>query len=190
MAMLDKHQHKHPTHDFDGIVENRTNNPPVYFTVLFYGLIVWAVAFCAFYLLSGWSSEAEFQERMQAHQSGAPATPPSAAGKAPAAKPSEPAPPAAPQPAAAPAAPVADKAGIDAKALYAAKCAMCHGADAKGGFGPNLTAPADQFEYGKTCQALFMSIGQGRGNGKMPAFEEQLKREEIYALADFILALK
>ena len=41
--------------------------PPVYFTVLFYGLIVWGVAFCAFYLLSGWSSQAEFQAKMRNH---------------------------------------------------------------------------------------------------------------------------
>ena len=57
-------------HDFDGITENREQRPPVYFTVLFYGLIVWGVAFCAFYLLSGWSSDSEFQAKMQAHQAG------------------------------------------------------------------------------------------------------------------------
>ena len=76
----------------------------------------------------------------------------------------------------------------DAKALYAGKCAMCHGADAKGGFGPNLTAK--DYEYGKTRQAIFLSISQGRANNKMPAFEGQLKREEIYALADYLLTLK
>ena len=59
-------QHEH--HDFDGITENREQRPPVYFTVLFYGLVVWGVAFSAFYLLSGWSSDAEFQAGMQAHQ--------------------------------------------------------------------------------------------------------------------------
>ena len=39
-------------------------------------------------------------------------------------------------------------------------------------------------------QALFMSIEEGRANGKMPPFKEQLRREEIYALADYILNLK
>lgn len=195
MPMLDEHQHKHPTHDFDGIVENRDNNPPAYFTVLFYGLIVWGVAFCAFYLLSGWSSEAEFQEKMKSHEAqyqsaaAAPAT-----RAADAARPAEPppAPPKAPEPAAiaAPAAVPAPAAAPDAKALFAGKCAGCHGAGGKGGFGPDLTASVDKYEYGKTRQALFMSIGQGRGNGKMPAFEGQLKREEIYALADYVLSLK
>ena len=181
-------------HDYDGITENREQRPPVYFTVLFYGLIIWAVAFCAFYLLSGWSSDAEFQAKLKAHEArgqGAVAAP--AATAASAVKPAEPAPapPQAPQPAVAPAAIAAvpvTAAKPDAKALFAEKCAMCHGADAKGGFGPNLTAK--DYEYGKTRQAIFLSISQGRANNKMPAFEAQLKREEIYALADYLLTLK
>ncbi len=190
MAMLDEHQHKHPTHNFDGIVENRVNKPPVYFTVLFYGLIVWAVAFCAFYLLSGWSSDAEFQAQMKAHETSSQSSSTPVPGAEPAAKPAEPAPP---QPATAPAAVAAapEASGkLDAKALYAGNCAMCHGAEGKGGFGSDLTAPADKFEYGKTREALFLTIAQGRGNNKMPAFEGQLKREEIYALAEYILTLR
>ena len=177
-------QHEH--HDFDGITENREQRPPVYFTVLFYGLIVWAVAFSAFYLLSGWSSDAEFQANMKAHearQQSATAAP--TAKTEPVVKPAEPPPasPKAPEPAAATAvaAVPAAAAKLDAKALFEGKCTGCHGAGGKGGFGPDLTAPADKFEYGKTRQALFMSIEQGRGNGKMPAFKDQLKREEIYA---------
>lgn len=185
-------QHEH--HDFDGITENREQRPPVYFTVLFYGLIVWGVAFSAFYLLSGWSSDAEFQERMKAHEARYQKTATPAATVA-AVKPTEPAPvpPRAPEPAAAPATvatTVPTAAAPDAKALFEANCTGCHGAGGKGGFGPDLTAPLDKFEYGKTRQALFMSIEQGRANNKMPAFGGQLKREEIYALADYILLLK
>lgn len=174
-------------HDFDGITENREQRPPVYFTVLFYGLIVWGVAFSAFYLLSGWSSDAEFQARMQAHQAQYQQAPP------PAAKPAEPATPKSPEPPAAPAAVAATPAAagkLDAKTLFEGKCTGCHGAGGKGGFGPDLTAPADKYEYGKTRQALFMSIEEGRANGKMPGFKGQLKREEIYALADYLLTLK
>jgi len=183
-------QHEH--HDFDGITENREQRPPAYFTVLFYGLIVWGVAYSAFYLLSGWSSDAEFQAKMQAHQAqyqgetAAPAAKPvKAAEPAPA-----PAPPKAPEPATVAAAAPASADGIDAKALFEGKCTGCHGAGGKGGFGPDLTAPVDKYEYGKSRQAIFMSIEEGRGNGKMPAFKGQLKREEIYALADYIMALK
>jgi cytochrome c oxidase cbb3-type subunit 3 len=189
-------QHEH--HDFDGITENRDQRPPVYFTVLFYGLIVWGVAFSAFYLLSGWSSDAEFQEKMKAHEAQyqKASTPATAAATV---KPAEPAPAPAPapqktpEPAAAPAtvaAAVPAAATPDAKALFEANCTGCHGAGGKGAYGPNLTAPADKFEYGKTRQAIFMSIEQGRANNKMPAFGGQLKREEIYALTDYILSLK
>lgn len=181
-------------HDFDGITENREQRPPVYFTVLFYGLIIWGVAFCAFYLLSGWSSQAEFQVKIKTHETQFQASNPPAAKAEPKIQPAEPPPaPKAPEPATAPVAAAtapATAAPPDAKALFEAQCTGCHGAGGKGGFGPDLTAPADKFEYGKTRQALYMSIAQGRANGKMPAFEGQLKREEVYALADYILTLK
>jgi cytochrome c oxidase cbb3-type subunit 3 len=173
-------------HDYDGIIENRVQRPPAYFTVLFYGLIIWGVVFTAFYLLSGWSSQSEFQLKMQAHEAQ------HQVATAPAAKPAEtpPAQPKAPEPATTPAAAAAPVSADrpDAKALFAAKCAMCHGADGKGGFGPDLTAA--HYEYGKNREAIFMSVSQGRANNKMPAYEGQLQREEIYALADYLLSLK
>jgi cytochrome c oxidase cbb3-type subunit 3 len=146
------------------------------------------VAYSAFFLLSGWSSDAEFQAKLQAHQAQYQST------AAPAAvKPAEPvaaSPSKTPEPAAAPAAVAAKVGDVDAKALYAGKCAMCHGADAKGGFGPDLTLPADKYEYGKSREALTVSIVQGRGNGKMPGFAGQLADNEIAALIDYLLALK
>ena len=53
---------------FDGIQENRENKPPAYFNILFYGLIIWGIIFCGYYLFSGWSSHGELQEKMTAHQ--------------------------------------------------------------------------------------------------------------------------
>ncbi len=55
-------------HDYDGIREDRQRRPPLVFTLLFYGLILWGVLFAAYFLLSGWSSEAEFAAKMAAHQ--------------------------------------------------------------------------------------------------------------------------
>ena len=52
----------------DGIVENRETAPPVYFNILFYGLIIWGIIFMAYFLFSGWSSDAEFQEKMATHK--------------------------------------------------------------------------------------------------------------------------
>ena len=55
-------------HSYDGIREDREQKPPAYFNLLFYGLIIWGVIFSAYFLLSGWSSQGEFQEKMAAHQ--------------------------------------------------------------------------------------------------------------------------
>ena len=52
---------------FDGIQEGK-KGPPAYFNILFYGLIIWGVIFMGYYLMSGWSSHGEFEEKMNAHQ--------------------------------------------------------------------------------------------------------------------------
>jgi cytochrome c oxidase cbb3-type subunit 3 len=154
----------------DGIVEDRKKSPPVYFNILFYGLIIWGVAFMSFYLLSGWSSDAEFLEKMAAHKGEAPAqqqvaTPPA----------TTPAPAVAEAPAAV----------AGGQELYAKYCSSCHGAEGKGGFGPDLSG---EYKYGKTSTAVEESITFGRP-GNMPAFEKKLSSGEIKALAEFILSL-
>ncbi len=53
---------------FDGIKENRETPPPVYFNILYFGLILWAILFSAYFLFSGWTSHGEFQEKMATHQ--------------------------------------------------------------------------------------------------------------------------
>jgi cytochrome c oxidase cbb3-type subunit 3 len=60
--------HNDQNEPFDGIKENKAGKPPVYFNILFYGLIVWGVIFMGYYLFSGWSSHDEFQAKMDAHQ--------------------------------------------------------------------------------------------------------------------------
>jgi len=60
--------HSEKNEPFDGIKENRENKPPPYFNILFYGLILWGIIFMGYYLLSGWSSHGEFQEKMSVHQ--------------------------------------------------------------------------------------------------------------------------
>lgn len=64
MNNIDEYTDEHA----DGIVENREQEPPVYFNILFYGLIVWGVIFSAYFLLSGWSSHQEFEQKMEIHQ--------------------------------------------------------------------------------------------------------------------------
>lgn len=52
---------------FDGIKESH-RKPPVYFNVLFYGLIIWGLLFCVYFLLSGWSSQNEFKEKQSVYE--------------------------------------------------------------------------------------------------------------------------
>ena len=75
----------------------------------------------------------------------------------------------------------------DGAALYAEKCAMCHGENGKGsGIGPNLASP--DYIYGKTPEAITESIAMGRSGG-MPAFSNQLSDGEIELLVNFLLSL-
>jgi cytochrome c oxidase cbb3-type subunit 3 len=166
MSTTDPHHEEHA----DGIVEDREKAPPVYFTVLFYGLIIWAVAFMSFYLLSGWSSDAEFQEKMAAHKGEPLAEQPAIVPKPATSTPT-------------PAATAATE--MDGKELFAKHCAGCHGVEGKGAFGPDLSA---DYQYGKTEIAAQESISSGRP-GNMPAFDQKLSPEEIKALTDFILDL-
>lgn len=156
-------------HHADGISENRERKPPVYFTVLFYGLIVWGVIFMAYYLLSGWSSETEFQQKMTAHQAQT-ATPPAVKTT--------------PSPAALNPAPTATAAPVaDTRGLYAEHCAPCHGAEAKGAYGPDLTKSKK-----RDPAVLRQEIAAGIGN-KMPAFASKLSAAEIDALVSYLQQL-
>lgn len=171
MSNSKQNNHQAPRHQVDGIVEDRATRPPAYFNLLYYGLILWGVAFSAYYLLSGWSSSAEYAEKKAAHEAQV-----AAAAPAPAAA------------AAAGAAAVADPAALVAagKELFASNCAACHGADAKGGIGPDLTAA--NYKFGNSHDAVVSSIRDGRPGG-MPAYGNQLSGSQIEELAAFCLSL-
>jgi cytochrome c oxidase cbb3-type subunit 3 len=150
-----------PEKDFDGITERHGQRPPVYFMVLFFGLIVWGAIFMAFYLLSGWSSQAEFKEKLTAHQQSVatkPTTTPTGTEQVPV-----------------------------AAELFASHCSVCHGPAGKGGIGSDLTSSS--FKYGRTVAAIRTSITDGRANG-MPPFGTQLNQAQIGALADYVSSLK
>jgi cytochrome c oxidase cbb3-type subunit 3 len=65
-------------------------------------------------------------------------------------------------------------------------CAGCHGYDATGGMGPNLTDT--YWRYGGTPAALFKSIYEGRPQG-MPAWNPTLPPAEIWKLVAYIESL-
>ena len=150
-----------PENDFDGITERHGQRPPVYYMVLFFGLIVWGTIFMAFYLLSGWSSQAEFKEKLTAHQQSV-ATAPTTT-------------------------PTGTEQGPVAAELFAAHCSVCHGVAGKGGIGPDLTSAS--YKYGRNLGAIRTSIAVGRANG-MPPFGTQLNQVQIDALASYLLTLK
>jgi len=165
MTTLEEQDRQDNEKHADGIVEDRKQAPPPYFTILFYGLILWGVAFCAYYLLSGWSSHGEFDQNMTRHQQQyAEQNSTSTAGASETAQPAE---------------------TVDAAALYSDLCAVCHAADGSGGIGPDLTG---DYKYGKASTEITDSIRNGRPGG-MPAFGTQLSKTEAEALAAHLLSL-
>lgn len=65
-------------------------------------------------------------------------------------------------------------------------CAGCHGYDAKGGMGPNLTD--GYWRYGGVPVSLFKSIYEGRPQG-MPAWNPALPPQEIWKIVAYLQSL-
>ncbi len=65
-------------------------------------------------------------------------------------------------------------------------CAGCHGYDAKGGMGPNLTDT--YWRYGSVPALIFKSIYEGRPQG-MPAWNPVLPPSEIWKIVAYIESL-
>ncbi|SDJ50746.1 cytochrome-c oxidase, cbb3-type subunit III [Billgrantia gudaonensis] len=79
-----------------------------------------------------------------------------------------------------------DEAMQVAERIYQNNCAVCHGANAEGGYGfPNLTD--DDWLYGGEPEQIVTSLEQGR-NGLMPSWQ-QLGAENIENVTQFVLSL-
>ena len=75
------------------------------------------------------------------------------------------------------------------KALFAANCAACHGADGGGNQmigAPNLTD--SNWLFGSSLQTIEQTIEQGR-NGHMPAQKGNLSADKIHVLAAYVYGL-
>jgi cytochrome c oxidase cbb3-type subunit 3 len=155
--------------DYDGIQYRAETKSPAIFRGLMAVLVFWAVGFMAYYLFSGWSSQGEFTLKKQAKQEslakqpqgGVPAAGTHKEGKK------------------------EDYIAIGKKE-FAERCAACHGANAKGGIGPDLTRP--KFTFGKSEAELTETITKGRPGG-MPAFGNDLSHEKIEGLVQYIRSL-
>jgi cytochrome c6 len=76
---------------------------------------------------------------------------------------------------------------VDAAALYASKCAACHGKDGKGtSSGQKMGAKDLASEKSEPVAEIVDDIAKGKG--KMPAFKGKLSAEEIEALAKYVKA--
>jgi cytochrome c oxidase cbb3-type subunit III len=157
--------------EFDGIRYSREERSPLIFRVLYFGLWVWGLCFMAYFLFSGWSSYGEFEAVKRAKEARLATeklkgTQP---GQIPAHEEKR----------------TARLAG-EGKKDFADRCASCHGADAKGGIGPDLTKK--QYKYGRTAPEVTKTIVEGRPGG-MPAFGNQLSHDKIEGLVEYVLSL-
>jgi mono/diheme cytochrome c family protein len=83
------------------------------------------------------------------------------------------------------------------KQLFATKCQRCHGASAKGD-GPDadrqnqanmdLTNPARAAR--NPDGVVFYKVWNGRSSPKMPAFKEELSKEQVWALVAYVQTLR
>jgi mono/diheme cytochrome c family protein len=70
--------------------------------------------------------------------------------------------------------------------FIAMNCAGCHGYDAKGGMGPNLTDA--YWRYGGMPSSIYNSIYEGRPQG-MPAWGRALTAQDIWKIVAFVQSL-
>jgi len=157
--------------DYDGINYRIETKSPLVFRTLFTVLVLWGVAFMGHFLFSGWSSQKEYAQKKSAKQAQLAAQ--QLKGVAPEA-----------------AVPIPGARKLELLALgkkeFAERCAACHGASAKGGIGPDLTAKS--YKYGKSAAAITQSITEGRPGG-MPSFKNDLSGEKVEGLAQYLLSL-
>lgn len=72
-------------------------------------------------------------------------------------------------------------------AVFAGKCAPCHGSKAEGVVGPNLN---DEFWiYGGKLANIYTSVKDGRPNG-MPAWEKEIGKAKVVSLVAFINSIR
>jgi len=72
------------------------------------------------------------------------------------------------------------------KLFISMNCAGCHGYDAKGGMGPDLTDT--YWRYGGTPTQIYQSIASGRPKG-MPSWGKKLPARSIWQLTAYIQSL-
>jgi cytochrome c oxidase cbb3-type subunit III len=75
---------------------------------------------------------------------------------------------------------------LEGKEEFGKRCVSCHGQNAKGGIGPDLTRKG--FKYGRSAPEVTRSITEGRPGG-MPPFKNELPPDKIDGLVQYVLSL-
>ncbi len=163
-------------HELDGIKEY--DNPmPGWLMAIFWGAILFSVVYLAFYALAfgEGSMEAEYRAQTQqavtavdAYFAANPLVPPSSADLLAGA-----------------ANPEVIEAG---RARFARTCASCHGEQAQGLIGPNLTD--DRWIHGGTVEQIFQSVAKGWPAKGMPPWGRAVSPEELAALVSYVRSLQ
>ncbi len=65
-----------------------------------------------------------------------------------------------------------------------AGCHPCHGPEAEGGTGPDLTD--DEWRFKPTDEMLFRTITKGRTGTRMASFADKLTAEEVWKIIAFL----
>jgi mono/diheme cytochrome c family protein len=77
-------------------------------------------------------------------------------------------------------------AAVDAKAVYEAKCQVCHMADGNSQIMPNMSFADGVWKHGSTLKQVQATITNGVTGTAMVPWKEQLTPAEIAALAKFV----
>lgn len=80
-----------------------------------------------------------------------------------------------------------EKLSLGAGIFYQAGCTRCHGANAEGAVGPNLTD--EVFIHVKRIEDIVSVIKEGRNNGAMPA-HPQLPDKQVAVISAYVASLR
>ncbi|MDO8835625.1 MAG: c-type cytochrome [Vicinamibacterales bacterium] len=163
-------------HELDGIKEY-DNAMPGWLMAIWWGSLIFAAAYLVFYALSfgEGSMESEYRSETQkaltaveAHFEANPLIPPSPAQLLAGAK---------------------DPAVLElGLTRFGRSCASCHGEQAQGLIGPNLTD--DRWIHGGSVEQIFQSVAKGWPAKGMPPWGRAVKPEELSALVSYVRSLQ
>ncbi len=72
--------------------------------------------------------------------------------------------------------------------VYKTNCVSCHGRDAEGVVGPNLTD--DVYKNVRKVEDIARVINQGAANGAMPAWSNRLHQNEVVLVSAYLASLR